>query len=169
MQRSGLEQSAFLPPAVPGVLAASISGCGFCHKAETSFQTGGRRGHFAPRLGSASKDERRQGYFVANSWSRPCVPGPRCGTCDPSELAGFSALPGTLVRSSRTARREASALYPISAPRLALPCKVQHLTSAPYPYITSQRAEVNFFLNLTYDIRPLLPCRRDLFLSSISP
>lgn len=69
----------------PQAPAASISGCGFCHKAVTSLQTW-RRGSLAPRLGSARKDGRGRGCFPANTGgaSRRVQ-----ATSDPSEPAGF--------------------------------------------------------------------------------
>lgn len=50
---------------LPQAPAASISGCGFCHKAETSFQSR-CRGSLAPRPGSARKDGHGRGTALAD-------------------------------------------------------------------------------------------------------
>ena len=58
---------------LPQAPAASISGCGFCHTAETSFQSR-CRGSLAPRPGSARKDG--HGGGTAQATAEPSRGGP---------------------------------------------------------------------------------------------
>lgn len=115
----------------PQAPAATISGCGFCHKAETSLQTW-RRGSFAPRLGSARKDGRGRGYFTANRWSQSSRTGRlwslrACWLWSSDDWgAPDSQPPGLQLEKTSPLRPHLSLSH-------VLPCNVQHLTSHLFP------------------------------------